>query len=129
MKSASSTNCSPDLRAPAPTSSSPTSLRTISADMPDRRLSGAAFAHAQRFIPGGVNSLVRAFRAVGGTPVFVASAAGRTLVDLDGNTYLDYVMSWGPLILGHAHADVVTAIRDAAALGTSYGAPTEAETE
>jgi glutamate-1-semialdehyde 2,1-aminomutase len=97
--------------------------------MPDRRLSGAAFAHAQRFIPGGVNSPVRAFRAVGGTPVFVASASGRTLLDLDGNAYLDYVMSWGPLILGHAHPAVVTAIRDAAALGTSYGAPTEAETE
>jgi len=94
-----------------------------------RRLSAAAFAHAQRFIPGGVNSPVRAFKAVGGTPVFVASAAGRTLVDVDGNAYLDYVMSWGPLILGHAHPDVVAAVSNAAALGTSFGAPTEAETE
>jgi len=94
-----------------------------------RRLSTAAFAHAQRFIPGGVNSPVRAFRAVGGTPVFVASGSGRTLLDVDGNTYLDYVMSWGPLILGHADPDVIAAVTRAAALGTSFGAPTEAETE
>jgi glutamate-1-semialdehyde 2,1-aminomutase len=80
-------------------------------------------------IPGGVNSPVRAFRGVGGTPVFVRSAAGCMLVDLDGNAYIDYVMSWGPLILGHAHPPVIAAIRDAAERGTSFGAPTEAESE
>jgi glutamate-1-semialdehyde 2,1-aminomutase len=89
----------------------------------------AAFDRAARVIPGGVNSPVRAFRSVGGTPVFVKSAAGCMLVDLDGNAYIDYVMSWGPLILGHAHPLVIAAVRDAAQLGTSYGAPTEAESE
>jgi glutamate-1-semialdehyde 2,1-aminomutase len=93
----------------------------------DRSL--AAFERAKRVIPGGVNSPVRAFRSVGGTPVFVKSADGCMLVDVDGNAYIDYVMSWGPLILGHAHPQVVAAIRDAAVRGTSYGAPTEAETE
>jgi glutamate-1-semialdehyde 2,1-aminomutase len=91
--------------------------------------SKAAFERAQRAIPGGVNSPVRAFRSVGGTPVFVKSADGCMLVDIDGNAYIDYVMSWGPLILGHAHPLVVAAVRDAAQSGTSYGAPTEAETE
>jgi glutamate-1-semialdehyde 2,1-aminomutase len=94
-----------------------------------RERSHAAFERAQRVIPGGVNSPVRAFRSVGGTPVFVRSADGCRLVDLDGNAYIDYVMSWGPLILGHAHPTVVAAVRDAAERGTSYGAPTEAETE
>jgi glutamate-1-semialdehyde 2,1-aminomutase len=94
-----------------------------------REKSQAAFERAQRVIPGGVNSPVRAFRSVGGTPVFVKSAAGCMLVDVDGNAYIDYVMSWGPLILGHAHPIVVAAVRDAAQFGTSYGAPTEAETE
>src|SRR3984885_10511899 len=91
--------------------------------------SEAAFERAKRVIPGGVNSPVRAFRSVGGTPVFVREANGCMLVDVDGNAYIDYVMSWGPLILGHAHPQVVAAIRDAAVHGTSYGAPTEAETE
>ena len=94
-----------------------------------RDKSAAAFERAQRVIPGGVNSPVRAFRSVGGTPVFVKSADGCMLVDVDGNSYIDYVMSWGPLILGHAHPIVVAAVRDAAQFGTSYGAPTEAETE
>ena len=94
-----------------------------------RDRSRAAFERAQRVIPGGVNSPVRAFRSVGGTPVFVRSADGCMLVDLDGNAYIDYVMSWGPLILGHAHPAIVAAVRDAAERGTSYGAPTEAETE
>src|SRR5919201_608569 len=85
------------------------------------------FADAQRHLPGGVNSPVRAFRAVGGTPVFIASAHGCRLVDVDGNEYVDYVGSWGPLIAGHAHPTVVEAIRRAAERGTSYGAPTEAE--
>lgn len=94
-----------------------------------REKSATAFARAQRVIPGGVNSPVRAFRSVGGTPVFVKSADGCMLVDLDGNAYIDYVMSWGPLILGHANPLVIAAVRDAAQWGTSYGAPTEAESE
>jgi glutamate-1-semialdehyde 2,1-aminomutase len=94
-----------------------------------RARSEAAFARSKNVIPGGVNSPVRAFRSVGGTPVFIASAYGCTLVDLDGNAYTDYVMSWGPLILGHAHPSVVAAVHAAADFGTSYGAPTEAESE
>src|ERR1700678_812189 len=91
--------------------------------------SAAAFERAKRVIPGGVNSPVRAFRSVGGTPVFVKSADGCMLVDVDGNAYIDYVMSWGPLILGHAHPLVIAALRDAAQHGTSFGAPTEAESD
>ncbi len=91
--------------------------------------SEAAFERAKRVIPGGVNSPVRAFRSVGGTPVFVREASGCMLVDVDGNAYIDYVMSWGPLILGHANPLVIAAVRDAAERGTSFGAPTEAETE
>lgn len=97
--------------------------------MADRYLSEQAFERAKRVIPGGVNSPVRAFRSVGGSPVFVSSALGCRIEDLDGNSYIDYVMSWGPLILGHAHPAVVEAVREAALHGTSYGAPTEAETE
>jgi glutamate-1-semialdehyde 2,1-aminomutase len=89
----------------------------------------AAFARARSLIPGGVNSPVRAFKGVGGTPVFMRSASGCRLTDLDGNEYVDYVMSWGPLILGHAHPAVVEAVTRAAAHGTSFGAPTEAESE
>ncbi len=91
--------------------------------------SEAAFERAKRLIPGGVNSPVRAFRSVGGTPVFVREANGCMLVDIDGKAYIDYVMSWGPLILGHANPLVIAAVRDAAERGTSFGAPTEAETE
>ncbi len=80
-------------------------------------------------IPGGVNSPVRAYRAVGGTPPFVASASGATVTDVDGATYIDYVQSWGASILGHAHPRVLAAIRDAAGRGTSFGAPTEGEVE
>ncbi|HEV1997457.1 MAG TPA: glutamate-1-semialdehyde 2,1-aminomutase [Candidatus Dormibacteraeota bacterium] len=87
------------------------------------------FARARRVMPGGVNSPVRAFRAVGGDPVFIASGSGAELVDVDGRHYLDLVASYGPLILGHAHPAVVAAIREQAQRGTSYGAPTEAETE
>jgi glutamate-1-semialdehyde 2,1-aminomutase len=87
------------------------------------------FERAKAVIPGGVNSPVRAFRAVGGTPFFVARAAGARLTDVDGRTYLDYVCSWGPLILGHAHPAVLDAIRAAAAAGWTYGAPCEAEVE
>jgi glutamate-1-semialdehyde 2,1-aminomutase len=89
--------------------------------------SAALFERAQRVIPGGVNSPVRAFRAVGGTPVFVASASGATLTSADGQRYLDYVGSWGPMILGHAHPAIVEAVQSAATRGTSYGAPTELE--
>jgi len=87
------------------------------------------FERGKAVLPGGVNSPVRAFRAVGGTPFFVARAAGARLTDVDGRTYLDYVCSWGPLILGHAHPAVLDAIRAAAAAGWSYGAPCEAEVE
>jgi glutamate-1-semialdehyde 2,1-aminomutase len=95
----------------------------------DRPLSRQAFHRARRLIPGGVNSPARAFGAVGGEPIFIARAAQQWLYDLDGRAYLDFVGSWGPMILGHAHPAVVEAIRRAAALGTSFGAPTEAENE
>jgi len=87
------------------------------------------FDAAKRVIPGGVNSPVRAFRSVGGTPRFMARGAGARVTDADGNTYIDYVLSWGALALGHAHPDVVAAVTRQAALGTSFGAPTSAETE
>ena len=87
------------------------------------------FERAKAVLPGGVNSPVRAFRGVGGTPFFVARAAGARLTDVDGRTYLDYVCSWGPLILGHAHPAVLDAVRAAAAAGWSYGTPCEAEVE
>jgi glutamate-1-semialdehyde 2,1-aminomutase len=87
------------------------------------------FAQAQRLMPGGVNSPVRAFKAVGGEPVVIAYGRGSRLVDVDGNEYVDYVASWGPLILGHAHPSVVEAIQRAAERGTSYGACTELESE
>ncbi len=91
--------------------------------------SAALFDAARRVIPGGVNSPVRAFRSVGGTPRFMVRGAGPHVTDADGNEYLDYVLSWGALALGHAHPAVVEAISRQAALGTSFGAPTEAETE
>jgi glutamate-1-semialdehyde 2,1-aminomutase len=87
------------------------------------------FERAQRTIPGGVNSPVRAFRAVGGTPRFIARAQGAYLHDADGKAYVDYVGSWGPMILGHQHPAVVEAIRRQAGIGVSYGAPTELEIE
>jgi glutamate-1-semialdehyde 2,1-aminomutase len=95
----------------------------------NRDHSTAAFARARALIPGGVNSPVRAFKGVGGTPVFMRSGSGCRLTDLDGNEYIDYVMSWGPLILGHAHPAIVEAVQRAAIHGTSFGTPTEAETE
>lgn len=85
------------------------------------------FVEAQRYIPGGVNSPVRAFKSVGGQPLFIATAKGAYLWDADGNKFIDYVCSWGPMILGHAPGAVVKAIQRAAARGTSYGAPTELE--
>jgi glutamate-1-semialdehyde 2,1-aminomutase len=87
------------------------------------------FKEAQRYIPGGVNSPVRAFRAVGGTPLFIQRAQGARIWDVDGKEYIDYVASWGPMILGHAHPQVVEAIQHAAGRGTSYGAPTALEVE
>ena len=91
--------------------------------------SKALFEEAKRLMPGGVNSPVRAFRAVGGDPPVIERASGCRLFDVDGNTYIDYVASWGPMIVGHAHPAVVRAIQDAAGLGVSYGAPTPWETE
>lgn len=91
--------------------------------------SGELFEEAKRLIPGGVNSPVRAFRSVGGIPRFIERGEGAYLYDVDGNRYIDYVLSWGPLILGHAHPAVVQAITEQAARGTSFGAPTELETE
>jgi glutamate-1-semialdehyde 2,1-aminomutase len=87
------------------------------------------FARAQELIPGGVNSPVRAFRSVGGTPRFMERGAGAYIWDADGNRYLDYVLSWGPLVLGHAHPKVVAALQAALTRGTSYGAPTALESE
>jgi glutamate-1-semialdehyde 2,1-aminomutase len=85
------------------------------------------FNIAQKLMPGGVNSPVRAFRGVGGTPRFISSARGATITDVDGNTYIDYVGSWGPMILGHADEEVIAALQEVATRGTSFGAPTELE--
>ncbi|HYA11566.1 MAG TPA: glutamate-1-semialdehyde 2,1-aminomutase [Thermodesulfovibrionales bacterium] len=87
------------------------------------------FKKAQELIPGGVNSPVRAFKAVGGNPVFIQKAKGSKIYDVDGNTFIDYVLSWGPLILGHAHPKIVNALKKATEKGTSYGAPTSLEIE
>ncbi|MBF0161742.1 MAG: glutamate-1-semialdehyde 2,1-aminomutase [Magnetococcales bacterium] len=89
--------------------------------------SGGLFHRARQIIPGGVNSPVRAFKSVGGTPPFIVSAQGALLTDADGRQYIDYVGSWGPMIVGHAHPQVVAAVQEAAARGSSFGAPTEAE--
>jgi glutamate-1-semialdehyde 2,1-aminomutase len=91
--------------------------------------SAAAYERAVELLPGGVNSPVRAMRQIGRDPVFVARGEGAELVDVDGNRYVDWVLSWGPLIAGHAHPEVVSAVSAAAAAGTSFGAPTEAEVE
>ncbi len=93
------------------------------------QVSAGLFERAAAIIPGGVNSPVRAFKSVGGTPRFIASARGCTLTDADGNDYVDLVCSWGPMILGHAHPAVVEAVQRAAVDGVSFGAPTEAEIE
>ncbi|HLT50626.1 MAG TPA: glutamate-1-semialdehyde 2,1-aminomutase [Arenibacter sp.] len=91
--------------------------------------SSALFAEAKRFIPGGVNSPVRAFNAVGGDPIFVKEAKGAYLYDEDGNRLIDYIASWGPMILGHAHDAVIDAVIEKAKKGTSFGMPTEVETK
>jgi len=91
--------------------------------------SDGLFSRAQKHIPGGVNSPVRAFRSVGGSPLFITRGKGSRIYDADGNEYIDYVGSWGPLLLGHAHAEIVSAVGEALASGTSFGAPTEREIE
>src|SRR5665811_981228 len=87
------------------------------------------FRRAVEKIPGGVNSPVRAFRGVGGTPPFIARGEGSHIFDVDGNEYIDYVGSWGPLLLGHRHPDILAALEGALAIGTSFGAPTEQEVD
>lgn len=93
----------------------------------DQSKSNALFAASKEVIPGGVNSPVRSFRSVGGTPPFIARGEGARVYDVDGNNYIDYCLSWGPLILGHAHPEVTEALIDATRRGTSYGMPTELE--
>ncbi|MFZ2178883.1 MAG: glutamate-1-semialdehyde 2,1-aminomutase [Rhodococcus sp. (in: high G+C Gram-positive bacteria)] len=104
---------------------------TVSPGKSDVHTSRSAqlFERAEKVIPGGVNSPVRAFGSVGGTPRFIREASGCTLTDVDGNTYVDLVASWGPMILGHAHPAVVEAVQKAATTGLSFGAPTEGEVE
>ena len=87
------------------------------------------FEQAQKVIPGGVNSPVRAFKSVGGTPIFIKNAHGAYLIDEDGNKYIDYISSWGPMIIGHAHPEIIKAINEQSKKGTSYGIPTELETK
>ena len=92
-------------------------------------ISEKLFEQAQKYIPGGVNSPVRAFRAVGGTPVFFERAQGAHLFDVEGKKYIDYVLSWGPMILGHAHPDVIAAVGETIKSGLSFGAPTAIESD
>ena len=99
----------------------------LTASLTDTR-SAELYRRAVRVLPGGVNSPVRAMRSIGRDPVFVERAAGAELTDVDGNTYVDYVCSWGPLILGHAHPEVLEAVTAAAARGTTFGAPTSSRT-
>src|SRR5512145_285760 len=87
------------------------------------------FQEAQTLLPGGVDSPVRAFRAVRGRPLFIERGEGPFMIDVDGNRYIDYVLSWGPLILGHAHPQVVAALSQALSCGTSFGAPSPLEVE
>ncbi len=96
---------------------------------PDKNKSSVLFERAQKLMPGGVNSPVRAFRGVGGTPLFIKSAKGPFLTDVDGRRYIDYVGSWGPMILGHADEEIVAALQEAASKGTSFGTPNELEVE
>jgi glutamate-1-semialdehyde 2,1-aminomutase len=91
--------------------------------------SAAWFERAQAVIPGGVNSPVRAFRGVGGIPRFIERGQGSRIFDTDGNSYIDFVCSWGPLLLGHRPAEVIDALREVLEVGTSFGAPTEREVE
>src|SRR5208283_5332784 len=95
--------------------------------LPDRRRSREIFERAEKVLVGGVNSPVRAFRAVGGEPLIIEKGSGQNLYDADGNVLLDYVCSWGAMLLGHAHPAVSTAIADQAQRGTSFGVTTELE--
>src|ERR1700729_464040 len=95
----------------------------------NRSRSEGLFARAQKLIPGGVNSPVRAFRGVGGSPPFIARGEGSHIFDVDGNEYIDYVGSWGPLLLGHRHPAILSALEKALLIGTSFAAPTEQEVE
>src|SRR5271165_4200655 len=97
--------------------------------MMNRSKSEALFAQSQKLIPGGVNSPVRAFRSVGGTPAFIARGEGSRIFDVDGNEYIDYVCSWGPLVLGHRPKVVIDALQEVLEIGTSFGAPTGRELE
>ena len=94
-----------------------------------RERSRELYSAARRLLPGGVNSPARAWTAVGGQPIFLARGQGSRVRDVDGNRYIDYVCSWGPMILGHAHPEVLAAVRMAADKGTSFGAPTEQEND
>lgn len=100
----------------------------MSQDMRKEELSRSAFEEAKLYIPGGVNSPVRAFKSVGLTPIYIDRGEGSRVYDIDGNSFIDYVGSWGPLIMGHAHPEVVEALQETAAKGTSFGAPTLLET-
>jgi len=103
-------------------------IKINSGQMSDKlKTSKSLFQRAQKFIPGGVNSPARAFKSVGGTPVFFEKAKGSVLTDVDGNDYIDYVGSWGPMIMGHSYAPVIKALQDASFNSTSFGAPTEIE--
>ena len=93
-----------------------------------RKKSELLYEEAKKYIPGGVNSPVRAFKAVGTTPVFIDKGEGALLYDVDGNSYIDYVGSWGPLVLGHRHPQVIKALQQCLEKGTGFGAPTELET-
>src|SRR5438045_2439517 len=104
-------------------------LRLMAALEKDQDKSSRLFARALELMPGGVNSPVRAFRGVGGTPLFIQSAGGPTITDVDGRTYIDYVGSWGPMILGHTDGEIVEGLAAVAAGGTSFGAPNELEIE
>ena len=95
----------------------------------NQEISRKLFERARQSIPGGVNSPVRAYRSVGGTPPFIARGTGARIWDVDGNEFIDYICSWGPLILGHRHPSVIAAIQEALEIGTSFGAPTEREIE
>src|SRR5215208_6534918 len=123
----------PGSRSAPPSTRRPSSRRSGSSTSPTTssagKLSTALFERARAVLPGGVNSPVRAMRAIGRDPIFIARGEGPEIVDVDGNRYVDYVSSWGPLIAGHAHPEVIAAVTEAATRGTSFGAPTEGEIE
>ena len=101
----------------------------MSQDLRKEDLSRSAFEEAKLYIPGGVNSPVRAFKSVELTPIYIDRGEGDRVYDIDGNSFIDYVGSWGPLIMGHAHPEVVEALQETVAKGTSFGAPTLLETK